>query len=66
MSQVAALMSRVLSSEVARRLVLPAVCALAIIGTLELFIELRYQPGFWQKSTYLLHDAYKGEPFDRS
>ena len=47
------------------RLILPAVCAIAIIGAVELGIELRYHPGFWQKTTWLMHDPYRGEIFDR-
>ena len=37
-----------------------------LIGAIEAGIELRYQPGFWQRSTYLLYDPYRGEPFDRA
>lgn len=49
-----------------RRLILPALCAVALAGAIELVIQLRYQPNFWQKTTWLMHDPYKGEPFDRT
>jgi hypothetical protein len=43
----------------------PVVVALAIIGLIELAIELKYHPDFWQKTTWLVHDPYRGETFDR-
>src|SRR6266496_2583218 len=49
-----------------RRLILPALCAIGLICAVELVIQLRYHPGFWQKTTWLMHDPYKGELFDRS
>ena len=48
-----------------RRAILPILYALALAGTIELAIELRYHPDYWQRSTYLLYDPYRGEPFDR-
>ncbi len=54
------------SASVRRRLVLPVLCSVALIGVIELAIQLSYHPGFWQKSTWLMHDPYKGELFDRS
>src|SRR6266699_1175675 len=49
-----------------RRLILPALCTIGLICAIELAIQLRYHPGFWQKTTWLMHDPYKGELFDRS
>jgi hypothetical protein len=54
------------SGPVFRRLILPALCAIGLICAIELAIQLRYHPGFWQKTTWLMHDPYKGELFDRS
>ena len=34
-------------------------------GSVETLIELRYHPGFWRKTTWLMHDPYRGENFDR-
>jgi hypothetical protein len=48
------------------RLVLPALCAIGLIGAIELAIQLLYHPGFWQKTTWLMHDPYRGELFDRT
>ena len=56
----------VASAPVFRRLLLPALCTIGLIGAIELAIQLRYHPGFWQKTTWLMHDPYKGELFDRS
>jgi hypothetical protein len=49
-----------------RRVLLPILFALSVGGAIELAIELRFHPGFWQRSTHLLYDPYRGEPFDRS
>lgn len=40
--------------------------AVAVALVIELIIGLAYRPGFWQRSTYVLHDPYRGEPFDRA
>jgi len=48
------------------RLILPVLCTIGLICAVELAIQLRYHPGFWQKTTWLMHDPYKGELFDRS
>ena len=48
-----------------RRLLLPVLCAVALAGIIELAVQLRYHPGFWQKTAWLLHDPYRGELFDR-
>src|SRR4051794_18093440 len=53
------------SRPIIQRLVLPTVFALALAGVVELAIHLRYHPGFWPKTTWLMHDPYKGEVFDR-
>jgi hypothetical protein len=57
--------SLTLNSQLWRRLLGPVVVALAIIGLIELAIELKYHPDFWQKTTWLVHDPYRGESFDR-
>jgi hypothetical protein len=49
-----------------RRLILPVFCAILLAGAAELAIDLRYHPTFWQKSTWLMHDPYRGEIFDRT
>ena len=49
-----------------RRVVFPILFAIALAGTIELAIDLRFHPDFWQRSTHLLYDPYRGEPFDRS
>jgi hypothetical protein len=49
-----------------RRAILPALFALVMAAAIELAIELRYHPSFWQRSTYLMYDPYRGEPFDRA
>src|ERR1700722_20386998 len=48
-----------------KRLILPVLCAFGIIGAVEFAIQMHYHPGFWQKTTWLLHDPYKSEIFDR-
>jgi hypothetical protein len=48
-----------------RRLFLPALLAITLAGAIELVIELRYHPGFWQRTTWLMFDPYRGEIFDR-
>jgi hypothetical protein len=47
------------------RLIGPVVLALALAAGIELAIQARYHPDFWQKTTWLVHDFYRGEPFDR-
>jgi hypothetical protein len=53
-------------STIFSRLILPVLCAIGIAGTIELFIQLQYRPSFWQKTTWLMHDPYRNEIFDRS
>jgi len=48
-----------------RRLILPVICTIGLIGAIELAFEQLYHPGFWQKTTWLMHDPYKQEIFDR-
>lgn len=48
-----------------RRVIFPALLGLAIIGVVELAIYLRYHPTFWQRTTWLMRDPYRGEIFDR-
>jgi hypothetical protein len=47
------------------RLVGPILFAVALAGAIELALQLKFHPDFWQKTTWLLHDPYRGEPFDR-
>jgi hypothetical protein len=54
------------SAPIFHRLILPALFTIGLICAIELAIQLRYHPGFWQITTWLMHDPYKGEPFDRS
>jgi hypothetical protein len=54
------------SASIFRRLILPALCTIGLICAIETAIQLRFHPGFWQKTTWLMHDPYKGELFDRS
>ena len=53
------------SQAVIKRLILPAILAIGAVGSMELAIELRYRPDFWQKTPWLMHDPYRGELFDR-
>jgi len=54
-----------LNAPVWTKLLGPVLFALALAAAVELGIQLNYQPDFWQKTTWLLHDPYHGEPFDR-
>src|SRR4029079_3323082 len=47
-----------------KRLILPTLFAISIIGFVEVATQLRYRPNFWQKTTWLMHDPYRGELFD--
>src|SRR5581483_4024544 len=47
------------------RLIGPILFALALVTLIEAIVQLRYHPTFWQKTTWLIHDPYHGEPFDR-
>jgi hypothetical protein len=54
-----------MSGPVWNRLIGPVLFGLALAAVVELAIELRYHPDFWQKTTWLVHDPYHGETFDR-
>ena len=54
------------ASTALNRLILPVLFAVSTMGAIELAIDLKYRPGFWQKTTWLLHDPYRREIFDRS
>src|SRR6516164_8953832 len=58
-------LSAALSSSFSRRLWWPVLFAVALAASIELFIQLEFHPTFWQKSTWLVHDPYHGESFDR-
>jgi hypothetical protein len=47
------------------RLLLPIVIVIAVVGVAEALIALRFSPSLVERSGWLLHDPYKGEPFDR-
>jgi len=49
------------------RLLLPILIAATAIGAIEFSVRLIYNPSFWQKTTWLLHDPYRfwGEVADR-
>ena len=47
------------------RVIAPALFAVGVIGVTELAIDLRYRPDFWKKTSWLMHDPYRGELFDR-
>jgi hypothetical protein len=49
-----------------RRVVLPAAFAIAVAAAVELCIQVAFHPTFWQKTTWLLHDPYRDELFDRA
>jgi hypothetical protein len=51
---------------VLNRLILPVLFVVCIAGAFEIVVDLKFRPGFWQKTTWLLHDPYRGEIFDRS
>jgi hypothetical protein len=57
--------SSALSSSVMKRLVLPAASAVMFIAAAELIVESKFRPTFWEKTSWLLHDPYRGEGFDR-
>jgi hypothetical protein len=54
------------SSSWLRRAILPVFSALLLASAIELTIELGYHPSFWQRSTYLMYDPLRSEPFDRA
>jgi hypothetical protein len=54
-----------LSGPAWRRLVGPIAFAIGLAALLELAVQVKYAPDFWQKTTWLVHDPYRGEPFDR-
>jgi len=56
---------RVTQSALLRRLIFPLLFAIAVAGSIELAIELRYHPDFWERTTWLMYDPYRGETFDR-
>src|SRR6266404_7353661 len=43
----------------------PILCAVALIAALELTVQWTLKPTFWDKSTWLTFDLYRGESFDR-
>src|SRR6266568_6101983 len=47
------------------RLFLPIALLVIVIGASETLIALTFKPNLLERSGWLLHDPYKGEPFDR-
>src|SRR5258708_15734774 len=54
-----------LSSSVMKRLVYPIFATILIILAAEGVIENYLRPSFWDKTSWILHDPYRGEGFDR-
>lgn len=48
-----------------KRFWIPCLCVIGLVMLVEAGIYLAYRPGFWDKTTWLLHDAYRSELFDR-
>jgi hypothetical protein len=47
------------------RVVLPALVAIALAGAVELSLYVEFHPCFWRRTTWLMHDPYRSELFDR-
>jgi hypothetical protein len=47
------------------RVILPALVAIALAGLVELTLYLGFHPDFWRRTTWLMHDPYRPELFDR-
>jgi len=47
------------------RVFLPALVAIALAGLLEVTLYLAFHPDFWRRTTWLMHDPYRPELFDR-
>ena len=45
--------------------ILPTLLAIGIVCVVEVVTQLRYRPNLWQKTTWLMHDPYRVELFDR-
>jgi hypothetical protein len=52
-------------SALLNRLLFPIVAFIALIVITETFIWIGFKPNLVERSGWLLHDPYKGEPFDR-
>lgn len=48
-----------------RSVVLPCILAAAMVASAEAVLWFTYHPSFWQKTTWLMHDPYRSELFDR-
>jgi hypothetical protein len=48
-----------------RRLLVSVACAIAIAAAVELCLYVTFHPTFWQRTTWLMYDPYRGESFDR-
>jgi hypothetical protein len=47
------------------QLIAPLLLAISAISFVELAVQLSFHPTFWDKTTWLMHDPYRGELFDR-
>ena len=54
-----------MSGALVRRLLLPMLCIFAVIAATELALEWINRPGLWERTSWLMHDPYRGEIFDR-
>jgi hypothetical protein len=54
-----------LFSSVMKRLVYPILASILLILAAEGAIENYLQPSFWDRTSWVLHDPYRGESFDR-
>ena len=54
-------------TQIMHRLLLPVFAFVAAVVAIELGVHLVFQPSFWQKTTWLMHDPYRfqGEVADR-
>ena len=52
-------------SPLLRRVILPLTLFLVIVAGIEAYVHVKFHPRFWEKTLWLLHDPFRGEPFDR-
>jgi len=45
--------------------ILGLLVVMLFVAVIEYSIQIIYEPNIWERSSWLLHDPYKGEPFDR-
>jgi hypothetical protein len=54
-----------MSSTIMRSLLSPILAVFTTIALVESVIEWRFHPSFWERTSLMMHDAYRGESFDR-